>query len=299
MLEILNISKSFSSQTALADISLTVPQGEFFSLLGPSGCGKSTLLRILAGLEQADFGQIHFAGQRIDQMPIQTRPFNMIFQKYALFPHLSVYDNVAFGLRIKNWSQGEIKDKVSEVLALVGMAEFAQRLPETLSGGQAQRVAIARALVNEPQVLLLDEPLSALDQKMREHMQRELRALQQRLGITFIFVTHDQDEALALSDRIAIMNQGRIEVISTPEKIFEESESEFARHFLGQMSRFDAEVLESEDEDETVLLRIQADQVIRARRPHGLLTTGSRLRAQVRPDSVQIGSWDNERNKKS
>lgn len=233
MLEIRSIRKNFGSQTALENVSLTIQEGEFFSLLGPSGCGKSTLLRILAGLEEASSGEIFWKGARIDQKPARERPFNMVFQKYALFPHLSVFENVAFGLRLKKVAPAEIRSRADEALALVNLAGFEDRLPETLSGGQQQRVALARALVNRPACVLLDEPLGALDQKLRERMQSDLRLLQKRLGLTFIFVTHDQEEAMILSDRIAVMNSGQLEQVSTPRELFEKPQSLFSARFVG------------------------------------------------------------------
>jgi len=241
VLEIRSIQKSFGSQTAadkaptkaLDAIDLTIQEGEFFSLLGPSGCGKSTLLRILAGLEEATSGEILWKGRRIDQLPARERPFNMVFQKYALFPHLTVFENVAFGLRLRKLEPTELKERVEEALALVNLKGFENRKPETLSGGQAQRVALARALVNRPSVVLLDEPLGALDQKLREHMQTELRLLQRRLGLTFIFVTHDQEEAMILSDRIAVMNVGHIEQVAPPRELFETPRSLFSARFIG------------------------------------------------------------------
>jgi len=254
MLELLNIGKSFSSQTALKGVNLAIAEGEFFSLLGPSGCGKTTLLRIIAGLETATHGHILLDGQRVETLPAQQRPFNMVFQRHALFPHLTVEQNIAYGLKLKNWNRDRIEAKVAEVLALVNMSEFRDRKPETLSGGQSQRIALARALVNEPRVLLLDEPLSALDQKMREHMQKELRALQRRLGLTFICVTHDQEEALALSDRIGIMNHGVLEQVSSPREIYENPETIFAAQFIESTSRLRGELVEVSQDLATIRL---------------------------------------------
>jgi spermidine/putrescine transport system ATP-binding protein len=248
VLEIRSIHKTYGSSSertddsrevaahavaALDQVDLKIEEGEFFSLLGPSGCGKSTLLRILAGLESATSGEIFWKGRRIDQLPARSRPFNMVFQKYALFPHLSVYDNVAFGPSLKKVAAAEIRARTDEALALVNLSGFENRLPETLSGGQQQRVALARALVNRPACVLLDEPLGALDQKLRERMQGELRLLQKRLGLTFIFVTHDQEEAMILSDRIAVMNAGRLEQVSTPRELFEKPSSLFSARFVG------------------------------------------------------------------
>lgn len=242
MLEIRNIQKRFGSQIALQSVDLKVQKGEFFSLLGPSGCGKSTLLRILAGLEDSSAGEILWNGRRIDTLPARERPFNMVFQKYALFPHLSVEENVAFGLKLKKLPAAELSSRVKEALELVNLKGFERRYPETLSGGQAQRVALARALVNRPQCLLLDEPLTALDQKLREHMQTELRLLQRRLGLTFIFVTHDQEEAMLLSDRIAVMNNGQVEQVSSPKDLYETPTSIFCARFIGRRNEFSTQV---------------------------------------------------------
>jgi spermidine/putrescine transport system ATP-binding protein len=252
MLEIINLTKSFVTSSsagtanAVSSLNLTIREGEFFSLLGPSGCGKTTLLRMIAGLEQVSSGEIRLNGQRIDSLPAQHRPFNMVFQKYALFPHLTVFENVAFGLKLKKMNAAEVKERVEEALALVNMLNFRDRAPETLSGGQSQRVAIARALVNRPQILLLDEPLSALDLKLREHMQTELKELQRKLGLTFIYVTHDQEEALALSDRIGVMNQGRLEQVSEPKDLYDEPTTLFTAQFVGPMAAIEGEFLASE-----------------------------------------------------
>ncbi|MGZ3742626.1 MAG: ABC transporter ATP-binding protein [Pseudobdellovibrionaceae bacterium] len=237
MLALNNISKSFSNQIALQETDLNIREGEFFSLLGPSGCGKTTLLRILAGFETPTQGQVLLEGKNISNLAPADRPFNMVFQKYALFPHLTVYENVAFGLKMKKTAADEIQRRVREMLQMVGLKDYAERMPETLSGGQSQRVAVARALVNQPKVLLLDEPLSALDLKMREHMQIELKTLQRKLGLTFIFVTHDQEEAFALSDRIAVMNKGCIEQVSSPQDLYERPQTRFVAEFIGHMNK--------------------------------------------------------------
>jgi spermidine/putrescine transport system ATP-binding protein len=259
MLEIINLSKSFhtspssaskkfdsAASMAVSSLNLTIREGEFFSLLGPSGCGKTTLLRMIAGLEQISSGEIRLNSQRIDSLPAQKRPFNMVFQRYALFPHLTVFENVAFGLKLQKMNANDLKERVDEALSLVNMTSFRDRLPETLSGGQSQRVAIARALVNRPQILLLDEPLSALDLKLREHMQTELKELQRKLGLTFIYVTHDQEEALALSDRIGVMNQGRLEQVSEPKDLYDEPSTLFTAQFVGPMAAIQGEFLEVE-----------------------------------------------------
>lgn len=238
MLEIRDIEKRFGSQIALAGMNLSIREGEFVSLLGPSGCGKTTLLRIIAGLESADSGEIIWKGQSLSKLPARERPFNMVFQRYALFPHLNVFENVAFGLRLKKVSESEIKNRVDEALALVDLEKLSERGGEQLSGGQQQRVALARALVNRPQVLLLDEPLSALDQQLRFRVQAELRMLQKKLGLTFILVTHDQDEAMAVSDRIAVLNRGKLEQFATPGEIYDRPASAFCASFIGRANQF-------------------------------------------------------------
>lgn len=284
-LEIRNIQKRFVSQTALTNVDLVIRKGEFFSLLGPSGCGKSTLLRILAGLENADSGEILWEGRRIDGLPARERPFNMVFQKYALFPHLTVFDNVAFGLRLKAMSAAAVRERVDEVLGLVNLRGFERRLPETLSGGQAQRVALARALANRPECVLLDEPLTALDQKLREHMQTELRLLQRRLGLTFVFVTHDQEEAMLLSDRIAIMNAGRVEQVSTPRDLYESPNSIFSARFIGRRNELPARVTRTEGE--WVDVRVCETLALRGRNIRGeALERGAQL--FIRPERLRI-----------
>lgn len=286
MLEIRGIRKSFQGREVLHDIRLTIQSGEFFSLLGPSGCGKSTLLRILAGLETATAGEIYLEGKRIDQLPPQERPCNLVFQKHALFPHLSVAENVAFGLRMRKTEASARVQKVQEALALVGLSDFASRRPETLSGGQSQRVALARALVNEPRLLLLDEPLSALDLKMREHMQTELKALQKRLGITFVSVTHDQEEALVMSDRIGLMRDGRLEQVSAPREIYEAPKNVFTAGFVGRMSRLEGRVLRRDGDEAEVLL---ADDLrIRGRFAPEQNQTAEKVTVLIRPEKIRV-----------
>lgn len=288
MLEILNIRKEFAGQTVLANLNLRIEDGEFFSLLGPSGCGKTTLLRILAGLEQPTGGEIRLNGQRVDHLPPQQRPFNMVFQKYALFPHLTVRENVAFGLRLKSVPENEVRDRCEKVLDMVGLRGFSARKPETLSGGQCQRVAVARALVNEPKVLLLDEPLSALDQKMREHMQTELRALQKRLKLTFIYVTHDQDEALILSDRIGVMNGGCLEQVNSPREIYDQPRTLFTAQFVGQMSRLQGRLVEVKDGLALIKLADDTRIVGRPNGGVGSLREGMTMEALIRPEKIQV-----------
>ena len=218
-IELKNIYKKFDDDLILNDLSLNIKEGEFITLLGPSGCGKTTTLRILAGFITPDSGEVIFEGKKINNIPPYERNINTVFQKYALFPNMNVYENIAFGLKIKKLGKKEIKEKVSEVLRLVNLSGYEKRSIEALSGGQQQRIAIARALVNEPKVLLLDEPLGALDLKLRQGMQLELKKIQQRVGITFVYVTHDQEEALSMSDKIVVMNNGIIQQIGTPTDI--------------------------------------------------------------------------------
>ena len=217
-----HVSKFFGDKAVLNDVNLSVRKGEFVTILGPSGCGKTTLLRLIAGFQTASEGVITIAGEDITQTPPHRRPVNTVFQKYALFPHLNVFNNIAFGLKLKKLPAATIEKKVKQALRMVGMTDYEDRDVDSLSGGQQQRVAIARAIVNEPEVLLLDEPLAALDLKMRKDMQMELKEMHQKLGITFVYVTHDQEEALTLSDTIVVMSEGRIQQIGTPTDIYNE-----------------------------------------------------------------------------
>ena len=234
VVEFKSIAKSFQRQKVLEGFDLSIKEGEFLTLLGPSGCGKTTLLRLLAGFESPDAGEIVLDGIRVNEVPPHLRAVNTVFQSYALFPHLSVSDNVAFGLRMKKVAKARIAERVAQALAAVQLADFGGRKPGQLSGGQQQRVALARALVNRPRVLLLDEPLSALDYKLRRAMQVELKALQRQLGITFVFVTHDQEEALSLSDRVVVMRAGVIEQLGGPREIYEQPASRFVAEFVGE-----------------------------------------------------------------
>ncbi len=233
LLCIRNIRKSFGTTRVLDDVTLDIANGEFVTLLGPSGCGKTTLMRIVAGLETADAGSVTLAGQDLLPLPANRRPVNMVFQSYALFPHLNVFDNVAFGLRIRKRTEADVKSRVSSALAMLQLDALAARRTNELSGGQRQRVALARALVNEPKLLLLDEPLSALDAKLRAEVRVELRQLQRKLGTTFLLVTHDQDEAMTMSDRILLMKGGQIEQQGSPSEVYDHPVSRFAAEFLG------------------------------------------------------------------
>ncbi len=244
IIEIKNISKQFEELKVLDNISLNIRKNEFVTLLGPSGCGKTTTLKILAGFETCDEGEVIFENKKINNLPSYERQINTVFQKYALFPHMNVYENIAFGLKIKKTSKDKIDIKVKEVLKLVALEGFEKRKIESLSGGQQQRVAIARAIVNEPKVLLLDEPLGALDLKLRKEMQIELKKIQKQLGITFIFVTHDQEEALTMSDTVVVMNKGVIQQMGTPEDIYNEPINKFVARFIGESNIFDGVMLE-------------------------------------------------------
>lgn len=234
IIEVKGVSKFFGEKTALDNINLSIKKGEFVTILGPSGCGKTTLLRLIAGFQTASEGVIRIAGKEITQTPPHKRPVNTVFQKYALFPHLNVYDNIAFGLKLKKMPKDTVLKKVKAALKMVGMTDYEYRDVNSLSGGQQQRVAIARAIVNEPEVLLLDEPLAALDLKMRKDMQMELKEMHKTLGITFVYVTHDQEEALTLSDTIVVMSEGRIQQIGTPTDIYNEPINSFVADFIGE-----------------------------------------------------------------
>jgi spermidine/putrescine transport system ATP-binding protein len=227
------ITRRFGTVAALDGVSITVRRGEFFSLLGPSGCGKTTFLRVVAGLETPDSGTLRLSGRDILPVPTHLRPVNTVFQSYALFPHLTVQENIAFGLRMKKVGTAERKVRVEKAMELVQITDLAERKPHQISGGQKQRVALARAFVNEPEVLLLDEPLGALDVKLRRQLQEELHALQRRLGVTFLHVTHDQDEALGLSDRVAVMDRGRVVQVGTPSELYESPHNTFVAQFVG------------------------------------------------------------------
>ncbi|EFF3717478.1 spermidine/putrescine ABC transporter ATP-binding protein PotA [Escherichia coli] len=246
--QLAGIRKCFDGKEVIPQLDLTINNGEFLTLLGPSGCGKTTVLRLIAGLETVDSGRIMLDNEDITHVPAENRYVNTVFQSYALFPHMTVFENVAFGLRMQKTPAAEITPRVMEALRMVQLETFAQRKPHQLSGGQQQRVAIARAVVNKPRLLLLDESLSALDYKLRKQMQNELKALQRKLGITFVFVTHDQEEALTMSDRIVVMRDGRIEQDGTPREIYEEPKNLFVAGFIGEINMFNATVIERLDE---------------------------------------------------
>ncbi|MDR2923114.1 MAG: ABC transporter ATP-binding protein [Treponema sp.] len=286
------VSKFFENFRALNNVSMEIKKGEFFSLLGPSGCGKTTLLRILAGFEQPDSGAVTFDGKDVLPLPPDKRHANTVFQNYALFPHLSVFENVAFSMRLKKGTQSEIERKVGDYLRLVQLEGHAHKKPNQLSGGQKQRVAIARALINEPSVLLLDEPLSALDAKLRQHMLIELDQIHDKIGITFIYVTHDQQEALSVSDRLAVMNQGDVLQIGTPHEIYESPATDFVARFIGETNLFDAKVVSVETlkrEQEEYLAELEIPELGRIK-----VTTvdkvqpGQTVSFTIRPEKIVI-----------
>ena len=282
-LQVSGLVKRYSPQVAVGPISFEVMEGEFFSLLGPSGCGKTTTLRCIAGFESGE-GRITLRGKRIDHMPPHRRDVGLVFQNYALFPHLTVFDNVAFGLRLRRLSKAEIAERVGRILELVGLPDFAGRYPGQLSGGQQQRIAIARSVVLEPRLLLFDEPLSNLDFKLRIQMRYELRALQRRLGKTSIYVTHDQTEALALSDRIAVLSQGRIEQIGRPTEIYEAPETAFVADFIGSSNIMDASV-QAKTATGTLMRAKSGLELTIPPIPDAI---GSRLRVLVRPEHIRL-----------
>lgn len=281
------IRKSFDGKAIINDLDLTINHGEFLTILGPSGCGKTTVLRLIAGLEEVDSGQVVLDGEEITHLPAEQRHVNTVFQSYALFPHMTVFENVAFGLRMQKTPRDEITPRVMDALRMVQLDEMAQRRPHQLSGGQQQRVAIARAVVNKPRVLLLDESLSALDYKLRKQMQNELKALQRKLGITFIFVTHDQEEALTMSDRIVVMRDGRIEQDGTPREIYEEPKNLFVASFIGEINIFDASVLHRIDE-QRVRANVEGRECDIYVNPEMHVVAGARLKVLLRPEDLRV-----------
>jgi spermidine/putrescine transport system ATP-binding protein len=282
------VTKSFGETMAVDDLSLDIQEGEFFSMLGPSGCGKTTTLRMIGGFEEPTLGTVYLGGRDVTNLPPYQRNVNTVFQSYALFPHLDVFENVAFGLRRKKVDKADIKRRVSDSLRLVDLPGMERRKPTQLSGGQQQRVALARALVNEPKVLLLDEPLGALDLKLRKQMQLELKRIQNEVGITFIYVTHDQEEAMTMSNRLAVMRHGKVEQIGEPEEVYEYPATEFVAGFLGASNLLDGEIKERADGMVSVLLsgagavtlppdRVPAD-------------VDSAVKVGVRPEKISLGA---------
>jgi len=286
ILQLRGICKSFDNKRVVFPLDLDIRHGEFLTLLGPSGCGKTTLLRLIGGFERPDGGAILLAGQDITALAPNQRPVNTVFQSYALFPHMSVFDNVAYGLRAEHRPRAEVESRVREVLDMVQLAEFAARRPEQLSGGQQQRVAIARAVVKRPRLLLLDEPLSALDYKLRKQMQIELKRLQRELGITFVFVTHDQEEALSMSDRVVVMREGHVEQIGTPRDVYESPSNLFVARFVGEINVFDAAVTEVLP-DGRLVGDIGGQRVTLPAR-NGRFAVGDALHVLLRPEDLRL-----------
>jgi spermidine/putrescine transport system ATP-binding protein len=278
------VTKAFGELVAVDDLDLDIAPGEFFTLLGPSGCGKTTTLRMVAGFEDPSSGQVLIDGQDVAELPAHRRPTNTVFQSYALFPHLSVGENVAFGLRRKKVAKEEVKRRVAEELERVGLAAEANRRPNQLSGGQQQRVALARALVNRPKVLLLDEPLGALDLKLRKGLQIELKRIQNEVGITFVYVTHDQEEALTMSDRIAVMNGGRVEQVDGPEEVYERPSTTFVAGFIGVSNLMPGEVTQANG----ARARVRLDSGPEIESSADGVVAGERVHAVVRPEKLRI-----------
>ena len=280
-----HLSKTYGDNVVLNDFNITIFDGEFFTLLGPSGCGKTTVLRMIAGLEVADIGEIHLAGQEISSLPAEKRPVNTVFQSYALFPHMSVFDNVAFGLKMSGVAKDDIKPRVLEALEMVRLGDFADRKPSQLSGGQQQRVAIARAVVNRPKLLLLDESLSALDYKLRQQMQIELKRLQRKLGITFIYVTHDQEEALSMSDRVVVMNKGIVQQLGSPREIYENPANLFVAKFIGEINQLDGEIVAIDGNHE---YEVKVEGMQWTLHAEHNFKVGDRVNVLLRPEDLRV-----------
>jgi spermidine/putrescine transport system ATP-binding protein len=283
-----NVTKRYGKVVAVDDVSLSIDEGEFFALLGPSGCGKTTLLRMVAGFETPDEGRILIDGVDVTTVPPNRRPVNMVFQSYAVFPHMTVADNVAYGLKVDGVPAAERKRRVEEALALVKLEDYGARKPDQMSGGQRQRVALARALVKRPRVLLLDEPLSALDAKLREAMRFELTQLQQKIGITFLIVTHDQDEALAMADRCAVMNRGNLQQVGAPSDLYEFPGSRFVADFIGQVNLFEG-ALSVDEPDHAEITAAELDTLVYL--DHGVSgAQGASVWMALRPEKIELSS---------
>ena len=286
--ELRDVTKRFGDSVAVNDLTLQIRDGEFFSLIGPSGCGKTTTLRMIAGFEQPTEGEIFIGGAHVEGIPAHRRPVNTVFQNYALFPHMSVAQNVAFGLEMQKLPAAEIKQRVTEALELVRLPQMAERKPRQLSGGQQQRVALARALVNRPQVLLLDEPLGALDLKLRRAMQIELKHIQTEVGITFIYVTHDQEEAMTMSDRIGIMNEGVLQQVGSPNEVYERPINRFVADFIGETNFLPASVTRLETEEDYPMVALQGGvRVLAANEGHDL-RLGQEVTLTIRPERINL-----------
>jgi len=289
VVELRDISKVIHDLEILHDIHLEVREGEFLTLLGPSGCGKTTLLRLISGFEEPTSGTILIDGKNVSGLPPHQRHTHTVFQSYALFPHMTVFNNIAFGLRCQKVPVAEIKERVADVLKMVKLEKYAERKPNQLSGGQQQRVAIARAAVNRPRVLLLDEPLSSLDYRLRKTMQIELKQLQRKLGITFIFVTHDQEEALSMSDRVVVMQEGHIEQIGTPRQVYEEPGTLKVAKFIGEVNLFEGEVLSVNGNKQVIVQILNKKREAKSSRP---CTPGEKVHVLVRPEDVRVWNLD-------
>ena len=286
IVDLISIDKSFDKVKAVNNVSLGINEGEFFSLLGPSGCGKTTLLRIIAGFEKPENGDVFINGKNVNSVAPNNRPTNMVFQNYAIFPHLNVSENVGYGLRNTNYSKNAISKKIDEALKLVGLEGYNKRASSALSGGQRQRVALARALILKPRVLLLDEPLSALDKNLREQMQFELRQLQKSVGITFILVTHDQTEALTMSDRVGIMFNGMVDQVATPEQIYNKPETKMVAAFIGSMNFFETKCLEKSSKTTTGFHKDLGNVKLLKNNIFGV--ENSKLIIGIRPENLKI-----------
>jgi spermidine/putrescine transport system ATP-binding protein len=284
IIELRGVSKTIHDHGILYDLNLEVRNGEFLTLLGPSGCGKTTLLRLISGFEEPTTGQIFINGKDVNGLPPHLRHVHTVFQSYALFPHMTVYENVAFGLRCQKLPKAEIDTRVTEVLKTVKLEKYARRKPDQLSGGQQQRVAIARAVVNRPLVLLLDEPLSSLDYRLRKTMQLELKQLQRKLGITFIFVTHDQEEALSMSDRVVVMHEGIIEQVGTPRQVYEAPQNLTVANFIGEANIFDCEIQAIDGKQITVMIQ-GSQRIIKSSRTFSI---GQKVHVLVRPEDLRV-----------
>jgi len=286
LLSLRNLTKQFDGKKVLDSLDLEILDGEFITLLGPSGCGKTTLLRMMAGFEHADAGSITLGGQDLTHTPPENRPLNTVFQNYALFPHMSVFDNVAYGLKMEKRPREEIQQRVKDALTMVQLEDFAKRKPHQLSGGQQQRVAIARAVIKRPKMLLLDEPLSALDYKLRRTMQVELKRLQRELGITFVFVTHDQEEALSMSDRVVVLKDGRIQQLGTPREVYERPANLFTARFVGETNFFPGRV-DATNGDDTITVDVFGLKR-NFRKPDFAVTRGQELHVLLRPEDIRV-----------
>jgi len=291
--ELQNVTKKFGDFVAVDNVSLQIEDGEFFSLLGPSGCGKTTCLRMIAGFELPTEGEVNIRGKAMGDTPPFKRPVNTVFQNYALFPHMTIFENIAFGLEMQKVPRSEIKTRVKEALEMVRLPQLADRKPRQLSGGQQQRIALARALVNRPQVLLLDEPLSALDLKLRKAMQLELKDLQHQVGITFIFVTHDQEEAITMSDRIAVMSDGVVQQVGAPVEIYEHPQNRFVADFIGETNFIEGEILEVDVVKTTVALGAGV-QVLARVAPD--LKAGQAVTVAIRPEKISLARTAHDHN---